>query len=208
MSAADHWDAFRALLQDAQVVHARAPFTLLRAAIENSAAAVWLLAPPNRDIRVLRRLRLEWKNFTEQENAEKLVAGEPWTSRDGSKAGLQQIARDRGLSEDMVAQVASNPVAFVMIVRTAAAEAPRCGLTDVQALYCWMAASGIAHAQRWAVMSSRVLEQATIPGAPEGSTRLALPASEQALIGIAYVGAAFATEGWRLLDERSRSYLR
>jgi hypothetical protein len=51
VSAADHWDALRALLQDAQIVHARAPFTLLRAAIENSAAAVWLLAPTRRDIR-------------------------------------------------------------------------------------------------------------------------------------------------------------
>jgi hypothetical protein len=148
VSAADHWDALRALVQDAQVVHARAPFTLLRAAIENSATAVWLLVPASRDVRVLRRLRLEWKNFVDQENAERLVAGEPWTSRAGMKAELQRIALARSLTEDMVSQVASNPVAFSAIVRTAATEAPRCGLTDIQALYCWMAASGIAHAQR------------------------------------------------------------
>src|SRR4051794_32587057 len=34
LSAVDHLDAFRALLQDAGVLHARAPFTLLRAALE------------------------------------------------------------------------------------------------------------------------------------------------------------------------------
>jgi hypothetical protein len=41
--------------------------------------------------------------------------------------------------------VASTPVAFRTIVQAAATDAPRCGLTDVQVLYCWMAASGIAH---------------------------------------------------------------
>lgn len=207
VSAADHWDALRVLLQEARVVHARAPFTLLRAAIENSAAAVWLLAPASRDRRILRRLRLEWKNFLDQENAEELVTGQSQTTRAGRKAELQRIARARGLSDDMVSQVASAPVSFRTIVRAAATDAPRCGLTDVQALYCWMAASGIAHAQRWAVMNSSALERATVPGAPEGSTRLALSASGQALVGTAYVGSALTAEGWRLFDERRRSYL-
>jgi hypothetical protein len=71
-----------------------------------------------------------------------------------------------------------------------------------------MAASGIAHAQRWAVMNSSALERATIPGAPEGSTRLALSASEKALIVISYAGTRLTTEGWQLLDERRRSHLR
>jgi len=204
VSATDHWDALRTLLQDSHVVHARAPFTLLRAAIENSATAVWLLAPADRGERVLRRLRLEWKNFADQENAEQLIAGEPWTSRVDRKTQLQRIARDSGLTEEMVSQVASSPVAFRTVVRTAAAEAPRCGITDVQAEYCWMAASGIAHAQRWAVMSSDVLQRRAVPGAPEGSIRLALSISEEALIGIARVGYAITMEGWRLLTEGCR----
>jgi hypothetical protein len=208
VSAADHWDALRMLLQDFHVVHARAPFTLLRAAIENTATAVWLLAPASRDVRLLRRLRLEWKNFVDQENAEKLVAGEAWTSRVDTRSELQRIARARGLTDDVISQVTSTPVAFRTIVRAAATDATRCGLTDVQALYCWMAASGIAHAQRWAVMNSSVLQRTRMPGAPDGSARLALSASEQALIVIAQVGSAFTIEGWRLLDERCRSYLR
>jgi hypothetical protein len=43
VSAADYLDALRALLQEAQIVHAGAPFTLLRAAIENSAAGPAIL---------------------------------------------------------------------------------------------------------------------------------------------------------------------
>ncbi len=205
VSAADHWDAFRALLQDAMLVHARAPFTLLRAAIENSATAIWLLAPANRNERVFRRLRLEWKNSADQENAETLAAGQPLTSRDDTKDKLQQIARARGLTQDMISQVAARPVAFSDIVQTAATDATRCGATGTQALYCWMTASGIAHAQRWAVMNSSALQRTTVPGAPEGSTRQALSASAKALIGIAFAGSALTTEGWLLLDERRRS---
>jgi hypothetical protein len=104
----------------------------------------------------------------------------------------------------MLSQVPSNPVAFRTIGQRAAAEAPRCGITDVQALYCWITASGIAHAQRWAVMSSSVQQRTKVPGAPEGSTRLALSASERALIAIARVGCALTIEGWRLLDEAAR----
>lgn len=204
VSAADHWDALRMLLEDFHVVHARAPFTLLRAAVENSATAVWLLAPASRQERILRRLRLEWKSFDDQESAEKLIAGKPSTSRSDTIDELQGIARAMGLTEDMVSQVASRPVGFRVIVQTAAADAPRCGLTSVQALYCWMAASGIAHAERWAVMNSGALQRTRIPGAPEGSARLALSASEEALIGIAYVGSAFTIEGWHLLDEHCR----
>jgi hypothetical protein len=47
VSSVDHLNAFRALVQDAHIVHPRATLTLLRAAPENAALAVWLLAPAN-----------------------------------------------------------------------------------------------------------------------------------------------------------------
>lgn len=120
--------------------------------------------------------------------------GEPRTSRDDTKAELQRIARFCGLTVGMVSQVASSPVGFGAIVETAAAEATNCPVTGVQAVYCWTAASGIAHAQRWAVMSA-ALQRTMVPGAPEGSTRLALSASEEALIGTAYVAVPRRTAG-------------
>lgn len=42
------------------------------------------------------------------------------------------------------------------------------------------------------------------PGAPQGSTRLALSASEQGLIGIAYAAYLLTIEGWWLFDEQRR----
>ena len=96
ISAVDHLDALRTLVQDAHVVHGRATFTLLRAALENSATAVWLLAPGSRDERVLRRLRLQWADFLDRETAERLFVAEPEPSRADRKAELHGMARARG----------------------------------------------------------------------------------------------------------------
>lgn len=89
-------------ISTSSTLDARAPFTLLRAAVENSATAVWLLAPYSRQVRVLRRLRLEWKSFDDQQSAETLIAGQPSTSRSDKIDELQRIARASGLTEDMV----------------------------------------------------------------------------------------------------------
>jgi hypothetical protein len=82
LSAVDHFDAFRALVVDAQVVHARAPYTLLRAALENASVAVWLLAPSSRDERILRRLRLQWIDSRDGERAQVLFGVLPRLSKE------------------------------------------------------------------------------------------------------------------------------
>ena len=68
-SAVEHLDALRVLVADAHVVHARTPFTLMRAALENSSTAVWLLGPSSRDERIVRRLRLAWADSRDVEKA-------------------------------------------------------------------------------------------------------------------------------------------
>jgi hypothetical protein len=50
------------LVQKAESLHAFAPFTLNRAAIEGGAVAVWLLTPKTRDERIRRRLILATQN--------------------------------------------------------------------------------------------------------------------------------------------------
>lgn len=206
VSAVDHLDAVRALVQDAGVVHARAPFTLLRAALENSATAVWLIAPASRDERVLRRLRLQWGDALDGEKACGLVAAEPPLSRAGWKAKLEGVARARGLSDEQVAAVTGRKATFSEIVKTAGDEARGSDLTGQNALFCWMAASGIAHARLWAVLSS-VLDRAEVPGALENPVGLMLSASDKAVAAIAGVTTLMAIEGWRLLDERRQRYL-
>jgi len=204
VSAIDHLDALRALVQDAHVVHARAPFTLLRAALENSATAVWLLAPANRNERVLRRLRLQWGDSRDGERAAVLAGEGPRLSKADWKDKLEGIARASGLSEDQVRVVTEKPT-YTSIVSTAGDEAR--GLKGQDALFCWMVASGIAHARMWAVLSS-VLSRTELPTVVDGHVRMMLSASDQAVVLLSAVTARMVSEGWRLFDERRQTYLR
>lgn len=208
VSAVDHLDAVRALVQDAGILHARAPFTLLRAALENSATAVWLLAPTNRNERVLRRLRLQWADALDGEKAHQLVGAEPQLSRAGWKAKLEAVARARGMPDEQVQTVTGQRVSYSGIVKAAGEEAQDSDLTGRDALFCWMLASGIAHAKVWAVLSS-VLDRGVVPRVPrlaDNQVGLMLSASDKAVTWIASVTTLMAVEGWRLLDERGRGY--
>jgi hypothetical protein len=204
LSAVDHLDALRALVQNAHVVHARAPLTLLRAALENAAIAVWLLAPTQRDERVLRRLRLQWDDSRDGERADSLMGAESRLSRDEWRDTLEGVARARGLAEVQISAVTRQKAMFSSIVRTAGDEAR--GLTGRDALFAWMAASGIAHARLWAVLSP-VLSRVEVPGAVEGNVGLMLSASDRALVLISGITARMVGEGWRLFDERRKAYL-
>jgi hypothetical protein len=206
VSAVDHLDAVRALVQDAGILHARAPFTLLRAALENSATAVWLLAPANRNERVLRRLRLQWADALDGEVACHVTGIAAQLSRDGWKGKLQAVARARGLPDKQVQAVTGRPVTYSGIVKAAGDEARGSDLTGQDALFCWMLSSGIAHAKTWAVLSS-VLDRVEVPGVPglaENQMGLMLSASDKAVTLIASVTTLMVIEGWRLLDERGR----
>src|SRR5690349_15715455 len=85
-SAVDHLFALKVLIADAGVLPTYAPFTLLRAAIENAASAVWLLDPSSRSERVLRRLRLEAANAKNSDRAVSLLGSTPNRSLDERKA--------------------------------------------------------------------------------------------------------------------------
>ena len=206
VSAVDHLDAFRALIQDAHVVHARGTLTLLRAALENAALAVWLLGPANRNERVLRRLRLQWADFNDGHYVGRLFEDEPTPSLDDRRVKLQAIARERGLTDEQFALVAARPVTFSSIVETATRESAFLQLDVRTAMFCWMAASGIAHARQWVVLSP-VLQRTKVPGAPEGSQGLLLSASDKMLTMAAGAAVVMTAKGWRLLDERRTSHL-
>jgi hypothetical protein len=201
VSAVDHLDAFRALVQDAHVVHPRATLTLLRAALENGALAVWLLAPANRNERVLRRLRLQWADFHDGQNVGGLFEGDPAPRPNDSRAKLQAIARKRGLTDAQLALVAARPVPFSSIVRAAAREGGFLNLDERTAAFCWMATSGIAHARQWAVLSP-ALQRFKVPGAPDGNQGLLLSTSDRMLTMAAGAATVMTAKGWRLLDER------
>ena len=201
VSAVDHMDALRTLVQNARVVHARAPYTLLRGALENAAAAVWLLAPKNRTERILRRLRWQMEDAHNGVKAAGLINVPTALSRDEWKSKLADVARACGVPEETAGKAVNEPARFGTIVKEAGDAVQ--GLGNAQ--FYWMVTSGIAHAQTWAVLSA--LERVEVPGAPAGSVGLKLSASENLLLVTWMASARMVREGWRLLDERSTNHL-
>jgi hypothetical protein len=202
VSAVDHLDALRALVADAHVLHARTPFTLMRAALENSSTAVWLLGPSSRDERILRRLRLAWADSLDLESAAQQIGQQPPLSRAGWKAKLEAVAQARGMTGLQVAVITGRPPSYTSIVESAGNEARIDGLTGDASLFCWRVASGIAHARLWASLSS-VLDRTDLPGASSpAATAMRLSASDRALAVIAGITTSMIGAGWRLYDER------
>lgn len=202
ISAVDHFESLRVLVQEAGVMPARAVFTLLRAGLENASIAVWLLSPVNRNERVVRLLRLVWADVEDNLRALSLVRAEPPQSREERKTELQQMARNRGLTEEQVSQVASKP-SWTSIVRTAGDEARQ--LTGERAQLVWTLSSGIAHARKWAALS--ILDRVEPPVEDGDIVRLKLKASDRWVMVVANIAALMLAEGWRLFDERRVSHL-
>ncbi|MFC0439622.1 hypothetical protein [Kutzneria buriramensis] len=198
-SAVDHLHALRKLIIDANVVHARAPFTLLRAALENASIAVWLLAPSSRDERILRRLRLQWADVCDGMNAAELAGTPQRMTRQERRTQLEDVARARGFTPARVAQVAAGKVAFTTIVGTAAAEAA--SHQRDATLLVWKLCSGITHARTWAALG--LLRHTEISRTAENVLNLRLSAPDSAVLVMTQAAALMIHDGWTLFDQRS-----
>jgi hypothetical protein len=65
--AVDHLNCLHAVLRDARMIHMFAPYSLVRSALENASAAVWMLHPNVRTTRLVRRLRFAAANIDNSE---------------------------------------------------------------------------------------------------------------------------------------------
>ncbi|WNV84916.1 hypothetical protein [Umezawaea sp. Da 62-37] len=216
VSAVDHFETVRLVVQEQHVLPARGGFTLLRAALENAAAAVWLLGPSDRQDRVFRQLRWEWANVNDGNNIFKLmgemsedethaadVKAQVETLRKAQKTRLQDLARAHGMTPARVGDVIANPDGFGRIVETAGDHAR--GLTGKHAKWAWMTCSGLAHSRRWTEFA--FLEKEVMPGATDDVGVAKIGATEEHLAAMAEVAAQMLTEAWRLFDERRGSLI-
>jgi hypothetical protein len=94
--AVDHLNCLHVLLKDAQVIHMFAPFSLVRAALENASAAVWMLQPPSRTSRVCRRFRFAVANIRNGDAAKQLAGLEGGRRRDVLIDEVRELARRPG----------------------------------------------------------------------------------------------------------------
>jgi hypothetical protein len=139
---------------------------------------------------------LQWDDSRDGEKACTLIEQQPSLSRAGWKTKLERVARARGMSDVQINTVTRQKATYTEIVKTAGDEACGSELNGQNALFCWMAASGIAHARQWAVLSS-VLDRAEVPVATDDSVGLMLSASDKAVAAIAGVSTLMVVEGWR-----------
>lgn len=192
----DHVHAVRSLLRDARALHNYAPYTLLRAAIENAATAVWLLAPINRAERVERRLRLAVSDINGGEEVKELI-GQP-----GPRSKTERMQQIRSLAAGMSGvnvDRAAAPIGYRKIVE-AAGEQIELGADHTRLL--WHMGSGIAHGDLWATVSAA--QAVPLPGAPAGIAHMRVTASMNAVFLMVVAAHQLTEKGFTLYELRSR----
>ncbi|MEH1129433.1 hypothetical protein [Micromonospora sp. CPCC 206061] len=192
--AVDHLHAVRSMLRDAQVIHNYASYTLLRAAIENAAVAVWLLAPASRSERITRRLRHAAADIKGGEEVKELVG------HHGPRSKRERVSEIRSLAAKAAINVdrASAPASFRGIVQ-AAGEKTDLGGRITRLL--WHMGSGIAHGDLWATVS--VGEAVEMPGAPAGMTHMRVSAGVNGIFMMTLAAILLAKKGWDLYELRA-----
>jgi hypothetical protein len=146
-AAVDHLHAVKVLVVDAGVLHVAAPSSLSRGALENLAAAYWMLAPEDRTERVARTLRWYAKNFKDGDTATAHLGLPGQTTLETKLAKLYAVGAHRGISEKTIKHGYTSTAAV-----TYAEEAgPDLSLGVVLP---WRLCSGFAHGRPWAYLGS------------------------------------------------------
>ncbi len=194
-NAVDHLSCLQALLGDAKVIHMYAPFTLVRGALENACAAVWLLQPTQRTERLARRFRLAIGDIRHEEQVRELM-GQP-----GSNFGQEQIAKIRTVASQAGLDGAAlkGNASYKEIVQTVDENGPPGSLI----LLSWKVCSGFAHGDWWTTKSASRRTQ--LPGtAQEGIGTFTIEANLGLLMKMTTLAVLMTGYGWQLHDQRCR----
>ena len=188
--AVDHLECLRVLIRDARVFHRYAPYTLLRAALENACCAVWMLQPPKRRERITRRLRLAVNDIQHGEDARKL------TGQKGPRTKAQRLQQVQQIGELHGVDAKPQQVGYGHIVEDV-------GDKEKVLLLAWKTCSGMAHGDLWSqVAAARMTE---LPGGSAEIGSFAVTANVSLLAQMTAITVAITTQGWQLFDQRSLS---
>jgi hypothetical protein len=188
--AVDHLECLRALIRDVRVFHRYAPYTLLRAALENACCAVWMLQPRSRRERITRRLRLAVNDIEHGEAARKL------TGQKGPRTKTQRLQQVHQIAELHGVDGMPRPVGYGQIAEAV-------GDKEKVLLLVWKTCSGMAHGDLWPqVAAARMTE---IPGGSADVGTFAVTANIGLLAQMIAITVAVTAQGWHLFDQRSQS---
>ncbi|QSM03818.1 hypothetical protein PROPHIGD05-3_37 [Mycobacterium phage prophiGD05-3] len=157
MIGVDHLDAAKSLVLDLKVLHISAAYTLVRGALENLAAAFWILNPSQRNDRIEHTLRWHAKDLREQGIAMKSRGMLDDSDYHSKLARLHAVAAPRDIPNQIVDAGFRSSTA----IKYASGEFP-----DYEVLLSWQVCSGFAHGRPWAVLalSERELYETAVPG--------------------------------------------
>lgn len=192
-TSVDHLACLRVLLLDAKVIHMYAPFTLVRAALENSCAAVWLLEPPSSADRLSRHFRKVLDDIRNEEQVRSLMHQPGLRSEAERLASVRTIASAAGLAD---AAVKARPT-YWEIVKTVSESGPANGVIEVM----WKLCSGYAHGDSWPTLSAS--QRTQVAGdAPEGVGTFKIEANIGLLAKVTTMAVKVTGWGWQLHDQQ------
>jgi hypothetical protein len=202
--AVDHLHCYRSSLVGEQhgtnlrlTLHTHAQYSLLRGAFENSARAVWLLAPPKRLLRVQRRLSLQASDYRHADHLRELLKQQPPRPSEARIQRLVDLVVAAGTDPDQVKKVLGSRPTYKDIVRDAGA------LTAMgadQAEIVWSCCSSLAHGDSYGTLS--ILQRNVID--TQGNVNLAQITSSPLFLWWATDHAvAMMQRGFALFKERA-----
>lgn len=140
-TAVDHLHALKILMGDAGAQHTFAPYTLIRGAIENASAALWILQYDEPKRVAARSLQLEYASLLDEERAVKTV--DPNAKRDTEIMCLLETTLARsGLKKD---EVKARPPGQLRIIEEASNH-----FNISNSAVTWQMCSAAAHGRKWA----------------------------------------------------------
>jgi hypothetical protein len=180
------------------LLHIYAPFTLLRAGLENAATAVWLLSPAQRKERILRRLRLAAVNVWHSDAVGNLIGSPLKRTRNERLDELRRIARACGISEiNAVKKPGHEEVVRAAGVATI--------LEGDLAVVLWKGCSGLAHGDIWATLSMLDREVRQHPAASNVlNARVTAPIA--GLLTVVQGTVLMVDRGFALFDRHARRH--
>jgi hypothetical protein len=194
--AVDHLNCLRTLLRDAGLIHMYAPYSLVRSALENACAAVWILHPPSRPERMARRLRFAAEDIRNGENAKELIGKTGPRSKQEQMEQVRDIAKRAGVNE----ATAVCKVGYGEIVN-AAGNSISPGSIVIP--LSWKLCSGMTHGDYWPTFGA--MDRVELLGAPPGIGTFKITANVGTLMYVTTFATHMTRVGWHLYDQRSRA---
>ncbi|TNM52879.1 hypothetical protein [Brevibacterium sediminis] len=177
----DNLHSVALLLHKAEAHQPFAPYTLIRASLESTGFAMWLLSGRSREGIALNALRLEWENKKNRVLAfpKDDGPGETWEER---RERLILAAGDRfGLQPKLIKE---KPLSFAAV----SIGSEFFGLDPVM-LSAWKGASGAAHGRSWATLA--LADHEIVPGSEtESGASYRATGNTRTLVSLLYVAVA------------------